>query len=38
MKEKLQKIRERAMAQIQAAGNLNSLNDVRVAILGKRES
>ena len=36
MKEKLQKIRERAMAQIQAAGNLNSLNDVRVAILGKK--
>ena len=36
MKEKLQKIREHAVAQIQAAENLNELNDARVAILGKK--
>ena len=36
MKEKLQKIRENAIEQIQAAKNLSSLNDVRVAILGKK--
>ena len=36
MKEKLQKIREHAMAQIQSAENLNMLNDVRVAVLGKK--
>ena len=34
MKEKLQKIREQAMKQIQSAESLNTLNDVRVAILG----
>ena len=36
MKEKLQKIREQAMKQIQSAESLNTLNDVRVAILGKK--
>ncbi len=36
MKEKLQKIRDNAMAQIQAAADLNALNEVRVAVLGKK--
>ena len=36
MKEKLQKIRENAIAQIQAAADLNALNEVRVAVLGKK--
>ena len=36
MKEKLQKIREDAIRQIQESGDLNKLNDVRVAILGKK--
>ena len=36
MKEKLQKIRENAIAQIREAKNLNTLNDARVAILGKK--
>ena len=35
MKEKLQKIREDAMRQIEESKDLNKLNDVRVAILGK---
>jgi len=36
MKEKLQHIREYAMAQMQEAKDLNALNDVRVAVLGKK--
>lgn len=36
MKEKLQKIREEAMRQIEASKDLGKLNDVRVAVLGKK--
>ncbi|MCI9124542.1 MAG: phenylalanine--tRNA ligase subunit alpha [Eubacterium sp.] len=36
MKEKLQKIREEAMRQIEASEELSKLNDVRVAFLGKK--
>ena len=36
MKEKLQKIREEAMRQISESKDLGRLNDVRVAILGKK--
>ena len=36
MKEKLQKIREDAIRQIQESGDLSKLNDVRVAVLGKK--
>ena len=36
MKEKLQKIREDAIRQIEASGDLSKLNDVRVAYLGKK--
>lgn len=36
MKEKLQKIREEAISQIQASKELSKLNDVRVAFLGKK--
>lgn len=36
MKEKLQKIREDAMRQIEESKDLNKLNDVRVAVLGKK--
>ncbi len=36
MKEKLQKIKDEAMRQIEASGDLNRLNDVRVSILGKK--
>ena len=36
MKEKLQKIKEDAMHQIQESKDLSKLNDVRVAILGKK--
>ncbi len=36
MKEKLIEIRERALAEIEAAGDLNRLNEVRVAYLGKK--
>ena len=36
MKEKLQSIKEKALAQISAAEHLEALNDVRVAILGKK--
>ncbi len=36
MKEKLQKIRESAMREIEEAKTLDKLNDVRVAILGKK--
>ena len=36
MKEKLQKIRERAIAEIESAGGLDRLSEVRSAILGKK--
>ena len=36
MKEKLQAIKEEALKQIQEAGALEKLNDVRVAFLGKK--
>ena len=36
MKEKLQAIREEALAQIEQAGALDKLNDVRVNLLGKK--
>lgn len=36
MKEKLQSIKEKALSQISAAEHLEALNDVRVAILGKK--
>ena len=36
MKEKLQKIREEALRQIGESKDLAKLNDVRVAILGKK--
>ena len=36
MKEKLQAIREEALAQIEQAGALDKLNDVRVNFLGKK--
>ena len=36
MKEKLQKIREDAIRQIEESGDLSKLNDVRVAVLGKK--
>ncbi len=36
MKEKLQKIKDEAMRQIEASGDLSRLNDVRVSILGKK--
>ena len=36
LKEKLQKIREDAIRQIEASGDLSKLNDVRVAVLGKK--
>ena len=36
MKEKLQKIRENAIAQIENSDGLAKLNDVRVAVLGKK--
>ena len=36
MKEKLQKIREDAIRQIEESGDLSKLNDVRVAFLGKK--
>ena len=36
MKEKLQKIREEAIKNIEASGDLSKLNDVRVAVLGKK--
>ena len=35
MREKLQKIRENAIAQIENSDGLAKLNDVRVAVLGK---
>ena len=36
MKEKLQKIREEAVRQIEEAKELDALNDVRVSVLGKK--
>ncbi len=36
MKERLQKIREEAIAKIKASANPEALNDVRVSILGKK--
>lgn len=36
MKEKLQSIKEKALSQINTAEHLESLNDVRVAFLGKK--
>ena len=36
MKEKLQSIKEKALSQINAAEHLEGLNDVRVALLGKK--
>ncbi len=36
MREKLQKIKEEAIRQIQDAADLGRLNDVRVAVLGKK--
>ncbi len=36
MKEKLSEIRERALAMIEDAGELGSLNEVRIAFLGKK--
>ena len=36
MKEKLQKIREEAIARIKASHNLDALNEVRVSVLGKK--
>ncbi len=36
MKEKLSEIRERALAEIESAADLNRLNEVRVAFLGKK--
>ena len=36
MKEKLQKIKEEALAKIQSSDNLDKLNEIRVAYLGKK--
>ena len=36
MKDRLEQIRQNAMAQIEAAGALEKLNDIRVAFLGKK--
>ena len=36
MKDKLQEITKRAMEQIDAAEEMSALNDVRVAVLGKK--
>ena len=36
MKDKLQSIKEEALAQIEEAGVLDKLNDVRVNVLGKK--
>ena len=38
MKEKLQKIKEEALAKIQSSDNLDKLNEIRVAYLGKKVS
>ena len=36
MKERLQKIREEAIAKIQTSENLDKLNEIKVAVLGKK--
>ena len=36
MKERLEAIRERALAQINETDSLDKLNDIRVALLGKK--
>ena len=36
MKEKLQTLKEAALSQINAAGGLEKLNEIRVAFLGKK--
>ena len=36
MKEKLQAIREEALAKIEAANDLDALNDIKVNVLGKK--
>ena len=36
MKERLQKIKEEAIARIKESKNPESLNDVRVSVLGKK--
>ena len=36
MKEKLQKIKEEALAKIQSSDNLDKLNEIRIAYLGKK--
>ena len=36
MKEKLSKIMDEALSQIEASGELEKLNDIRVAFLGKK--
>ena len=36
MRDKLQQIKENAMREIQESGDLSKLNEVRVAILGKK--
>ena len=38
MKDRLQKIRNEAIAQIKAAGGMDALNDIRVSFLGKRRT
>ena len=38
MKERLEAIRERALAQINETDSLDKLNDIRVAFLGKKLS
>lgn len=36
MKDRLEQIRQNALAQIEEAGALEKLNDIRVAFLGKK--
>ena len=36
MNDKLQEIREKAIAQIQEAKDLDALNQIRVSVLGKK--
>lgn len=36
MKDRLQKIREEAIAKIQASDNLEKLNEIKIAVLGKK--
>lgn len=36
MKERLQQIREDAIAKIQASEDLDKLNEIKVAVLGKK--